>query len=186
MCGLPSLLFALAGAAASHHNPCRTTAVWVTAPRFSVDVSLSELAKPELLSDRESIKVVAYFFGMAKSTALRCGDSVGEIHLGKASRELQHGGAVVFSRSRYDGSKVQFLEGGAVRVLINVFSGRKASQYNVLACDPYEGNLLDKATKSIAVHCKLIIESSPQESPRATPEPGLHNPSLHRTRFARR
>lgn len=45
---------------------------------------------------------------------------------------------------------------GPVSVNVNVFSARRSGPNNILACDFFDGNLLDARRHPIAIHCSWI------------------------------
>ena len=138
---------------------------------FNVRVALSSAAQARLTALHETIVVAAYFYGIATPAGKPCADDLGEIQLGSARRELPEAGTAVISDARYDSSKLRLLAGREVRILVNVFSGRRSAPENLLDCDIFEDSVARAVNDGIQIGCKLLEESFPTETP--TPPPGF-------------
>jgi hypothetical protein len=130
----------------------------VRAPAFEVEVRLSDHAMTKLAKIGETVTVAAYFFGLPRAEARHLGGEMGELHVGYERRELRTSGVVRFDGSPLDATRVSLLEGGRVKVLINVVSSRKASENNLLDCGVYEDSIERAAREGIRLHCREIGE----------------------------
>ena len=72
--------------------------------------------------------------------------------------ELVGGGAAQFAPRRYDRSRLAYIEGGKLQVLINVYSGRRSSRDNLIDCGIFEDSIDVAARAPIKISCKLIGE----------------------------
>lgn len=124
---------------------------------FQVDVTLSPAAQAKLQAGRETIVVDADYFGAPVPAAIDLADDVGQLDLGRDVRELSAAGSANFDGSGLQTDMLDKVE-GAPQVNINVYSGRKSSPDNLLACDFFQDSLDAAASAPIAVHCTLIDE----------------------------
>jgi hypothetical protein len=122
-------------------------------------VRLSDEATAALARLSETIVVDAAFFGFPAPAARDQGGDVGEIHLGRDRREMSQPGTAVFATSEYDATKLTLLQNHDLKLLINVYSGRKSSRDNLLSCDIYEDSVARAAQTPIQIRCNLIGET---------------------------
>lgn len=126
---------------------------------FSVKVAISEKAKKMLAEKAETVVVAAYISGSPKQGALRrYVSNMGEIELGQAKAEVAPGEDANFGEIKLRQDALKQIDNQGPLLLINVFSGRKSSKYNLLDCGLYEGPLKAVKGKSIDIVCKLIEE----------------------------
>jgi hypothetical protein len=143
-----ALCFALISAPASAAQP----------PRFTVTVILSAKAAEKLAAARESINAAAYYSGQPTRAAMRRAVD-GEIDLGREDVPLPGtGGAAAFVGKGYKADRLKFVS-GPTRLLVNVFSARRALPDNLLACGIFEGTLDEAAAGPVAIKCGLIGEA---------------------------
>ena len=107
----------------------------VEVPSFEIEVKLTKRAEKKLREDHETIIVQAYFLGIPTDTTRREYQEEGTIPVGSPKVELTREGVARFEGLKM--SKVDFesLADKDFEVLINVYSGRRASQLNLLKCD---------------------------------------------------
>lgn len=99
-------------------------------PTFQLELKLSKLAERELKESKESIVVVAYVRGTLKNSDEKNEYKIGEYSVEVTSERIITLDEVYVSKKKYDR-----LEDPNFEVLINVFSGRKSSQFNILDVD---------------------------------------------------
>ena len=132
-------------------------------PGFDVAVKLSPKAKAELVVKGETVVVSVSFEGGPKPGTPKkyVGDDGQVMDLGGREVEVAVGtaGAVTarFSKLQANKDALAWVQ-GTPGVLINVYSGRKASKDNVLDCGIYEGPLSTIADSVVPIDCKLIAE----------------------------
>lgn len=123
---------------------------------LTVDIELSDAAARRLHQDAETIVVYVSYFGFATPAARDMADDLGMVDLGSASPELAPGShQAVFDGSQFKRDRVRLISGGP-RVNINVLSGRRSSEDNILDCDLYEDSLAIATRSPIRLGCKLL------------------------------
>ena len=142
-------------------NPSRAVGESRPVPAFVVDVHLSARAREKLSASKESILVLAYFFGFPTQATRQYGGDMGEIHLGQDQIEMKQPGAARFAHSVYDSSKLWMLDKRRLKVLINVVSGRHSSRNNLLGCNIFEDDVERAAKVGVRIDCSLIGEEQP-------------------------
>jgi len=99
-------------------------------PTFQLELKLSKLAEKELKKSKESIVIVAYIRGTLKNSGEENEFEIGEYSVEVTSERIVTLDEVYVSKKKFDK-----LEDPNFEVLINVFSGRKSSQFNILDVD---------------------------------------------------
>jgi len=140
----------------------KKTAADTAAPDFIVNVSLSLKAKSRLADSKETVIVAAYISGNPKPSPkldkkMCCGEGDNS-GIATFRRELQGEGLAMFSGNVLPMERTKQMENDKYEVLINVFSGRRSSNGNLLYCDIYEGELDSIRNRTIPIACKLIGE----------------------------
>ena len=127
-------------------------------PPFDVTLDLSPKAEKELHDTKESVIVAAYFTGTPRDkNSPEIGDD-GEFYMAQKDIELMNERTAYFrdikiSRSRYDS-----LDSKDIYMLINVYSGRRASQYNILSTDILSDSMSKIQNGHFTMKGKLIKE----------------------------
>ncbi len=83
---------------------------------------------------------------------------MGEVELGDIKAEVAPGENAAFSRIQMKQDAFEQTDKKDLQILVNVFSGRKSSNDNLLNCGIYQGPLKSVQGCSVAVSCKLIGE----------------------------
>ena len=126
---------------------------------FSVDITLSPPAAQQLSRHRETIKLAAFYYGLPKPGLPEGIDNeMGQVFLGET--ELEIPGAD--GRAHFDGkgvqtSRLRYIE-GEPQINLNVYSGRRSSEDNLLDCDFFEDAVRVAHAAPLKIHCKLIRE----------------------------
>lgn len=139
----------------------------MTLPAFSVRVELSEAAARELGETGETVLVAAHFDGPGEPIP---GEHVGpwrDVYLGRAEREMEGAGVVHFSDVEVAVEDHERLETENFYVTLNVMSGRRAHDLNLLRCSVPVARIDDLKDRITTVACRLIGEESGQDT-----EPG--------------
>ena len=128
-------------------------------PGFDVKVRLSPRAKAELVAKNETIVVDASFVAGPKAGTPKkyIGEDGQVMGLGDQRVEVAPGTTARFAHLLANREALAWVEGPPA-VLINVYSGRKASKDNLLDCGVYEGPLSTIADSVVPIDCKLIGE----------------------------
>ena len=128
-------------------------------PGFDVAVKLSPKAKAELTTKGETVVVSVSLEGAPKPGTPKkyVGEDGQVMGLGDQTVEVIPGSTARFSKLQANKEALAWVQ-GAPGVLINVYSGRKASKDNVLDCGIYEGPLSTIADSVVPITCKLIGE----------------------------
>ena len=127
-------------------------------PGFAVDVTYSERAKKLLIENKETVIAAAYLSAAPKPGALKkYVDHIGEVGLGECTVEAAPGESLRFREILLDKAALAQTD-GKPQLLINVFSGRKSSENNLLDCGFYEGDLKGVQRKTLPIACKVIGE----------------------------
>jgi len=127
---------------------------------FDVNVLLSDKAMKTLAASKETIVVRAYICGQPaigtnKKTLEACPDS-GDIVLSEVEAERATPGIFPFSRVRLSKDLLSQVDRTDYELLINVYSGRKSSENNLLDCGIYQGSFRAVQEHPIEIRCKLI------------------------------
>lgn len=126
-------------------------------PPFQVTIALSNQAAARLDRDHETIMVVAYYFGSANRRGARIADDMGEIGWARDDRvELKGAGTATFGGRGVRARLLNYFEGRAPKVLINVFSGRRTNRNNLLNCGIFVDSVYVAAKDGIRISCDMI------------------------------
>jgi hypothetical protein len=113
---------------------------------FKVNVMLSAKAKRRLIQGKETIIILAqYLTGNPKTDA-------------PVEVEIAAGEDVNLAEVKLPQDRLAQTDGQDPEILVNVFSGRKSSENNLLDCEIYQGGLKAVEGRSIDISCKLIGE----------------------------
>ena len=126
---------------------------------FTIHITYSAKALQTLQSRHETVIAAAYLLGHPKPHApKRLIDEEGRIDFDTLHREILPGADAVFTSFTLDKTTLGYLDAQGPQLLINVYSGRKSSQFNLLACGLYEGSLAKVANQTLQIACNLIGE----------------------------
>lgn len=125
---------------------------------FDVEVALSETARERLQAAKESVIVSASYFADGKEDA-SAGvlNDVGYVDVGRAQIELSGEGRAAFDGSAVLRERLDFTEGD-LQLNVNVFSGRRSSDDNLLDCDYFQDALRVAIAKPLRITCRMIAE----------------------------
>jgi len=107
----------------------------VEIPKFEIEIKLNETAEKTIVDEKESIIVQAYFFGIPKDTTLKDYIDEGKIGIGSQRVELFETRVAKFENFKISKKDYEGLKDKNFEVLINVFTGRRTSQFNLINCD---------------------------------------------------
>ena len=120
---------------------------------FTIDLRLSDASANRLQRMGEKVKIMAYYSGEPKPGVKPNED--GEIDLGSESREIRPQSQIVSFQGTYDQRTALRKVKGQPRLLINVYSARRAHRDNLLDCGIYDGSIF-RIPPRYTIRCKLI------------------------------
>ena len=103
-------------------------------PSFTIEVALSQKANEKLTSNKETIIIAAWFSGQPKDTTTREYAESGEMFIKSAQIELNNNRLANFEGIKFSKASYDSLADKDIRVLINIFSGRRSATDNLLDC----------------------------------------------------
>jgi len=126
---------------------------------FSVDITLSPPAAQQLSRHRETIKLAAFYYGVPKPGLPEGIDNgMGQVFLGETELEIPGAdGRADFDGKSVQTSRLRYIE-GEPQINLNVYSGRRSSEDNLLDCDFFEDAVRVAHAAPLKIHCKLIGE----------------------------
>ncbi len=130
----------------------------IVLPTFEIEVTHSTAAAQLLKNSGETIIVSAYFSG--EPTDPKDGDDIGELRVATRDIELNADETLIrFSGMSFPREVYDKLADKDFTLLINVYSGRKSSEDNLLNCGIVNLNVSKIANQRFTIDCKLIEES---------------------------
>lgn len=130
----------------------------VVLPTFEIDLQLSDKAEQKLKATKETVIVKAYFSGVPKDTTSKAYKEWGEIGLMSPEIELTSSRTAKFDGIKFSKKLYDSLADKNLRLLINIYSGRRSSKDNILNCDILEDSLSNIKDKKFILKGKLITE----------------------------
>lgn len=133
------------------------------APSFGFDLTLtlSEKLLAELTPRGETIIIAAWYYGDPNAAGAPHVDEMEFIQLGDERIEIPPAsGPVRVTGGGIDAAKLGYVEGG-VKVNVNIFSGRKSSEDNLISCDFIDGPVAELTAAPTEIACGLITEDLP-------------------------
>ena len=141
----------------------------VRAESYTVALTLAPEAAAKLAGMGERIVIDSMFYGIAKEGA-EDADETGQIGLGAKEIEVEPvDQTITVSPPPFmPGPMSQIVAEEGARVLINVYSARRAAEDNLLSCDIFDDRVEAAPAAQIAIHCELIYpegEAAPAPAP---------------------
>lgn len=130
----------------------------VIIPPFEITVELSQTAEKKLRDAKETIIVSAILSGVPKDTTMKEYREWGEFALGNVQVEIPAPGTARFTNAKILKSDFELLGSKDIQILINVFSGRKSDQNNLLSCDILQEPISKVRLQKNVLKGKLIYE----------------------------
>lgn len=146
-------------AVAAVSNYFRSSGDSMIIPSFEIEVVLSKLATEKLARDKETVIVAAWFAGSPMDTSSKEFKESGEIFVNTAQVELAEGRIAKFEQIKFAKSLYDSLADKDIRVLINVFSGRRSTQDNLLDCSILSEKMSVVKDRKFVLAGKLIAEA---------------------------
>jgi len=127
-------------------------------PAFTIELDLSQKANEKLNSSKETIIVSAWFSGVPKDTTSKEYAESGEMFLASARVELSSSRTASFEGIKFSKAAYDSLADKNISVLINVFSGRRTTQDNLLDCNILSEKMSAVRGRKFVLTGKLIGE----------------------------
>lgn len=125
---------------------------------FEIDVSLSPKAEEKLKEDKETVIVAAFFTGEPKDTTTREYRDNGEIFVTSRKIELTESRKAKFEGIKFSKGLYDSLSSKDINLLINVFSGRRSTNVNLLDCGIISLKMSRLESSSDTIKGRLIEE----------------------------
>ncbi|MCB0518760.1 MAG: DUF3298 domain-containing protein [Lewinellaceae bacterium] len=153
----------------------------VVVPTFEIEVRTSARASQLLQKKKETIIVAAMFYGFPSDP--KDEDETGQMGLMNKDIELSGNQRLArFEGLKFSKTELDKLKDKDFRLLINVYSGRKSSEDNLLSCGLAEVPASQFRGKRYSIQCNLIEESpNANDGPTisyALPSPGESTPAV--------
>ena len=133
----------------------------VEIPSFDIELKLSEKAEKKLKNNNESVIVMAYFSGdPIENIPNKYVDNLemNELFLLSYPIELNDKRLAKFENIKFPLELYNLLANKDIRLLINVYSGRKSTNSNLLDCGILQGSMSKIKGKRFTIKGKLIYD----------------------------
>ncbi|MEO5594443.1 MAG: hypothetical protein ABIR15_06210 [Chitinophagaceae bacterium] len=127
-------------------------------PSFAIEIALSQKANEKLTSNKETIIIAAWFSGQPKDTTTREYAESGEMFIKSAKIELNNNRLANFEGIKFSKASYDSLADKDIRVLINIFSGRRSTPDNLLDCTILSDKMSAVREQKFTLKGKLIGE----------------------------
>jgi len=130
----------------------------VEIPSFEIALKLSEKAEEKLKADTESVVVIAYFSGKAIADIPEKYADMADYGFNflTCKIELTDERVARFEHIKFSKELYDLLADKDITLLINVVSGRKSSEYNILDCETLENSMSNVMGKRFTLNGTLI------------------------------
>ena len=125
-------------------------------PTFEIFVDLDENANAKLSEINETIIVKAFFRGIPKDTSNEEYEEFDHYTIGVDEIELNNSHVARFENIYFSKTDLEELVDNNFEVLINIFSGRKSSNLNLLDCNILQEPINDIKGRRIHLKGKLL------------------------------
>jgi hypothetical protein len=126
----------------------------VIVPPFEIEISLSPKAKKRITDSSETIIVDVLLSGTPKDSSNL--DEMGSFFVGSAEREITYGQIARFDNVKFPKKMYDELADKDVDLNLNVYTGRKSSQFNLITGDLLFDKLSNVINKRFTLNEKLI------------------------------
>ncbi|HEV8506544.1 MAG TPA: hypothetical protein VGQ53_14130 [Chitinophagaceae bacterium] len=123
---------------------------------FEIEVGLSPKASEKIMADKETIIISIYFTGIPKDSSTAKFEEDGSFYVASVDKEIQYGQVARFDSIRIPLRIFDQLRNKDIDLGVNVYSGRKSSQSNLLNCEPLFDKISNVANKRFILKGKLI------------------------------
>lgn len=151
-----ALTAAVALAACGDKPAAEVPAAGAKSYAYKIELSFTPRTLEKLRELGEKVTISNFYHGMADPGAAAKAETMGQISFGDNAMQVEPANQIVrVSVSPFDPAKLKDIEGGP-RLLINVFTARKATPDNLLDCGIYDDDLAKAEAAPIPIACDLI------------------------------
>lgn len=127
-------------------------------PSFEIEIDLDKKAAAKLADQKETIIVSLSLFGEPKEGVTKSVNEMGELYLASPQLELKEPGIAKFENVKISKQAYESLADKDFTILVNVFSGRRSSENNLLTCDILQEPVSKVIGEKHKLKGKLIFE----------------------------
>ena len=133
----------------------------IIVPTFEIQLNLTQKAEKKLKDQNETVIIDVEFIGepnkrITETKKFEIYDENGDLTIGSKRVELEKERTIKFENCKVSKSLLELLKNKTYEVRINVFSGRKSSEDNLIDCDFLQENIELIKNKRIILNGKLI------------------------------
>jgi hypothetical protein len=125
-------------------------------PSFEIEVNLTPKADKKIKENKETIIVAAYFSGKPKDTTSKEYRNDGKIFVTSAKIELNDARIAKFEGVKFSKTLYDSLASKDIQLLVNIYSGRKSTQDNLLNGGFLSEKMSNVKGKLLPMKAKLI------------------------------
>lgn len=123
---------------------------------FEIEIELTDKAKERLTSGNETIIVSIFYYGYPKDEKKANSEKDGTLYLIGDKKEITYGQIARFENLKIAKKDYEQLIDKDFELNLNVYSGRKSSQDNLLDCEPLFDKVSNVVNKKHLLKGKLI------------------------------
>lgn len=123
---------------------------------FEVEIVLTEKAKNKIINSKETIIASLFFYGYPKDSTKTNSEKDNSIYLTGIKKEIHYGENIHFENLKISKKDFAELVDKDFELNLNVFSGRKSTNVNLLNCEPLFDKISNVANKKFTLKGKLI------------------------------
>jgi hypothetical protein len=128
----------------------------VLVPPFEIEVALSPKAKERIINSNETIVIDVFLEGTPKNPSKAHLEEDGSFYVGAAKREISYGQIARFDNLKFPKKIYDQLADKDVDVTVNIYTGRKSSQNNLISGDFLGDKVSNVINKRFTMNEKLI------------------------------
>jgi hypothetical protein len=128
----------------------------VVVPPFEIEVALSSKAKERIVNSNETIVIDVFLEGIPKDSSKVHLEEDGSFYVGSAEREIIYGQVASFDNLKFPKKIYDQLADKDVELNLNVYTGRKSSQNNLITGDALFDKISNVINKRFTLNEKLI------------------------------
>ena len=128
----------------------------VLVPPFEIEISLTPKAKERIVTSKETIIVAVFLEGKPKDSAKAHFEEDGSFFVGSAKKEISFGQIARIDNLRFPKKIYDQLVDKDVDLTVNVYSGRKSSNDNLIDVDLLADKVSNIINKKFLLKGKLI------------------------------
>jgi len=123
---------------------------------FEIEIVLTDKAKERITNSGETIKISIFYYGYPKDEKNANSEKDGTLYLTGTEKEISYGQIARFENVKISKKDYKELIDKDFKLNLNVFSGRKSSQDNLLDCEPMFDKVSNVVNKRHTLKGKLI------------------------------